>query len=48
MRRRRCRHSPEYHWPFAGRPERYADDSRFFGKPFETTTMIAELRALIG
>jgi CheY-like chemotaxis protein len=24
------------------------DDSRFFGKPFETTKMIAELRALIG
>jgi hypothetical protein len=24
------------------------DDSRFFGKPFGTTTMIAELRALIG
>jgi CheY-like chemotaxis protein len=23
-------------------------DSRFFGKPFETTKMIAELRALIG
>jgi CheY-like chemotaxis protein len=24
------------------------DDSRFFGKPFETTKMISELRALIG
>jgi DNA-binding NtrC family response regulator len=24
------------------------DDSRFFGKPFETKKMIAELRALIG
>jgi hypothetical protein len=24
------------------------DDSRFFGKPFETAKMIAELRALLG